>query len=105
MNSRKWQVGMVALVMLSFGILSFAPFLWRVLRLKEKTTAIMLAVVGLLEALWFGLSTAQDSTGNEYAWGNVAGLFGILTILLAGVGAAWMFRPLRKEEIVPERGF
>jgi hypothetical protein len=100
MNSRKWQIGMVAMIVLTLGAFAVIPFVWRLLRLQEKSTMIVLVVVLFLEACWFTLSTIQGDTPN----GGIGGLFGVLTILVAAVSAAWIFRPYTKEEIVPERG-
>jgi hypothetical protein len=96
MNSRKWQVGMTALVVLSLGLAAFAPFVWRFLRLKERSAAGMAAVVMLLESLWFLLSSVQDT--GALTDSNPAGLFGLLAILVAVFGAVWQFRPLNKVE-------
>jgi hypothetical protein len=96
MNSRKWQVGMVALVVLTCGLASFAPFLWRLLKTRETEAAKWLVGIGGLELGWFLLSTVAG--GSLTLIGSVAGLLGLLAVTGAIFGSVWLFRPLTKIE-------
>jgi hypothetical protein len=82
---------MVAIIVLTAGLASFAPFVWRALRLKERSAGLLAAVVTGGEVTWLTLSQSTLT-------GPIGGLIGILTIAGAILSALWVFRPLTKAE-------
>lgn len=85
MNSRKWQVGMVLLVVLSLGLFVAFPPIIRALRLDERISWI--AVVYILAVCLAFVPT----TGFVQYWG-----WSFLIVSGAAI-AGWLYRPLPKE--------
>jgi hypothetical protein len=95
MNSRKWQVGMTAIVVASLGMLAPVPFVWRYLRLREhsmRNVSVSITLAWLLA--W--VATAMDL--------RIAAAPIIIVWLFGSVLAAYVFRPLPKGYTIPERG-
>jgi hypothetical protein len=83
MNSRKWQVGMTLLCFLSIGYLSFVPFLWRAIKLKEWGLCGLSFAAAMLTLGWV-------TNPNDF--------FLVADMLFGMAFSWWVFRPLKKKK-------
>ena len=96
-NKRWVQIVMAVLPVASLSLLTFFPFVWRALKTK-KASDIRLAVI--FTALEVVMLTALSLSERTYKAGpdNVIAMFMWFVMLAATITAAYIYRPLNKEE-------
>lgn len=97
LNSRKAQVVMGLLPLLTLSLFAFFPFVWRALKTKRPgdiRTAVIFSVAEVGCWIWLVTSPTTHNNGPDNAAAGVTWLL----ILAAVIAAAWLYRPLDKEE-------
>ncbi|GEK00364.1 hypothetical protein [Streptomyces sp. 1-11] len=97
LNSRKAQIIMGLLPIGTLSLFIFFPFVWRALKTKKASDSTLAAVFTVAEvALLVALSLSPQTHKNGPD--NLAAMLMWVVMLAATITAAWLYRPLSKEE-------
>lgn len=97
LNSRKAQVIMGVLPIITLGLFLFFPFVWRALKTRQPGDIRLAIIFSALEIIGF-VSLALSPTTHKDGPDNVVAMLVWIVILAAVITAVWLYRPLNKEE-------
>jgi len=97
MNSRKSQIIATLIPIALAGMILAVPFVWRALRTKARADVKVAIASGVMQvAVWSAY--AFDPSDRADRVSNVTGAVVWFCAFAAAAAAAWVFRPLNKEE-------
>lgn len=97
LNTRKAQIIMGLLPVITLSLLAFWPFVWRALKTRKVSDIYAAVTFSVAQvACWIGLMLSP--TTHKDGPDNLAAGVTWLLILAAAITAAWLYRPLNKEE-------
>lgn len=97
LNTRKAQIIAALIPFLSAGLLLAVPFGWRALKTKKQSD-IRLAIAAVVAQVAVYVAFATDQSPKADQVTNTTGAIVWLCAFAAVFAAAWVFRPLNKEE-------
>lgn len=98
LNSRKAQIIWPIVVIGLAGLILELPFFWRAMKTR-KPSDIKVALAFILPQLAVWTDFALDNTGNP---SNIGTAIVWVCAITAAVGAAWLYRPLSKNEAMDQ---
>lgn len=97
LNSRKAQIIAAIIPLVSAGLVLEAPFVWRALKTKKPSDIKAAIGFGILQlAVYIAFATDHSPRADKVS--NLTGSVVWLCAFTAVFGAAWLYRPLNKEE-------
>lgn len=101
LNSRKTQIIAALIPFISAGLVLEAPFAWRALKTKKPSDIKAAVGFGVLQvAVWVAFATDQNTRSDGVT--NFTSATVWACAFAAIFGAAWLYRPLSKEERVDQ---
>ncbi|MFE0472702.1 hypothetical protein ACFW2V_13905 [Streptomyces sp. NPDC058947] len=97
LNTRKSQIISALIPIFSVGLLLEAPFAWRALKTKKQSDIRAAIVFGVLQVAVY-VAFAIDNSPKADQVSNLTGSVVWGCAFAAAFAAAWLFRPLNKEE-------
>jgi cyanate permease len=97
LNSRKAQIVMGALPIVTLSLFIFFPFVWRALKTRRASDirlAVLFSAAELAGLVGLSLSPTTHKDGPD----NLIAMLMWVVILAATVTAAYLYRPLSKDE-------
>ncbi|MEV7401978.1 hypothetical protein AB0N93_16505 [Streptomyces sp. NPDC091267] len=102
LNSRRAQIFWAIVPIALAGFILELPFIWRALKTKKRSDIRAAAVFGIAQlAVYAAFAFDQSNKADEIS--DITGSVVWLCAFSAAVGAAYLYRPLNKEEIVDQR--
>ncbi|MCX4799605.1 hypothetical protein OG497_37760 [Streptomyces sp. NBC_01242] len=99
LNSRKAQVVWALVPIVLAGLVLELPFAWRALKTKKRSDVAAAVGFGVAQiAVYVAFATDQSSEADKIS--NVTGAVVWFCAFTAAVGAAYLYRPLDKDEQV-----
>ncbi|MFF4542392.1 hypothetical protein ACWD4F_27930 [Streptomyces aureus] len=97
LNSRRAQIIWALVPIASAGLVLELPFFWRAMKTKRRSDIWAAAVFGVAQAAVY-IAFAADPSKRSDQISNVTGSVVWACAFAAAVGAAWLYRPLDKDE-------
>ena len=97
LNTRKAQIISALIPFLSAGLLLAVPFVWRALKTKKQAD-IRLAIAAVVAQVAVYVAFATDQSPKADQVSNTTGAIVWFCAFVAVFTAAWVFRPLNKDE-------
>lgn len=101
LNSRRAQIFWAIVPLALAGFILELPFVWRALRTKKKSDIKAALVFGVAQLAVYA-AFAFDPSGKADEISDITGSVVWLCAFSAAVGAAYLYRPLSKEEIADQ---
>lgn len=102
LNSRRAQIFWAIVPIALAGFILELPFVWRALQTKKRSDITAAVVFGVAQlAVYAAFAFDQSDKADEIS--NLTGAVVWLCAFSATVGAAYLYRPLSKEEIAEQR--
>ncbi|MFD8648669.1 hypothetical protein [Streptomyces mirabilis] len=101
LNSRKAQIAMGALPIVTLSLFVFFPFVWRALKTKRASDvrlAVLFSVAELASLVALSLAPTTHKDGPD----NLIAMLVWVVMLAATVTAAYLYRPLNKDEAMDQ---
>lgn len=101
LNSRKAQIFWAVIPFVTAGLALELPFIWRALKTKKSGDIKVAAAYGVLQIAVY-IAFAFDPSNSAKEVSNITGATVWFCAFAAIVGAAYLYRPLSKEEAMDQ---